>query len=258
MGISMTNKKTSVIESKLENFLYKEQKIVDELLSQFFGYYLIHFNKYNCLDTSISKISNQINYSDLVKLGTNISGDNNNLSFNSDSIDFVLIPHFLECSENPDKIISEVHRVLRGDGGFLITGFNKHRVNSGVLLSLLSKKSGLEENKRKLSDISSVSSQVELLKKQGFEIINIKSFALSLPSVNNPKDKSWGYNFTTSSLSMPSFFCFGYVILAKKKVAEILPLKPKWSRVSRSVNGGLIKKRNPAQSKTQYNIKNKN
>ena len=253
MGILMTNKKTSVIESKLENFLYKEQKIVDDLLSQFFGYYLIHFNKYNCLDTSISKISNQINYSDLVKIGTDISGDSNNLPFNSDSIDFVLMPHFLEFSKKPDKIISEVHRILRGEGGFLITGFNKHRVNSGVLLSLLSKKSGIEENKIKLSDISSASSQVELLKKQGFEIINIKNFALFLPSVNNPKDKSWGYNFITNSLGVPSFFCFGYVILAKKKVAEILPLKPKWSRVHRSVGSGIIKKRTPAQN----NIKTK-
>ena len=56
----MTSLKKSVLDSKLENFLYKEQKIVDEFLAGFFGYYLIHFNKYNCLDTSVSKISNQI------------------------------------------------------------------------------------------------------------------------------------------------------------------------------------------------------
>ena len=47
-------------ESSLDYFLQKEQKIIDDLLSQHFGYYLLHFNKFNCLDTSASKISNQI------------------------------------------------------------------------------------------------------------------------------------------------------------------------------------------------------
>ena len=171
----MTSIKKSVLDSKLENFLYKEQKIVDEYLASFFGYYLIHFNNYNCLDTSVSKISNQINYTDLIKLGTDISGDTTNLPIKSDSIDFILMPHTLDACKFPKQKISEAHRVLRGEAGLLITGFNKHRVNSSTLLNLLRKKSGDAGGKVKIPDMHSLSSQVEILTKQGFEVLDIKS-----------------------------------------------------------------------------------
>jgi SAM-dependent methyltransferase len=241
-------------ESSLDYFLQKEQKIIDDLLAQHFGYYLLHFNKFNCLDTSASKISHQISYSNDIKYGTNILGEDDQISFKSDSIDFILMPHYLDyLSKKSDQkdVLSEVYRVLRPDGACLITCFNKLRAKSKNLSKNLSGKLNNKNNIK--SNLISLSNRVDQLNKLNFKVIKAISFSLSLPSNiknnnNNKSQNSWGYDFLTESKGMPSYFCLGYVILVKKKVVEVLPLKPKWSRVPRAAKSLLNKKRGPAQN----------
>ena len=46
------------------------------------------------------------------------------LPFASQSIDLVILPHVLEFSESPHKILREVERILIPDGKLIISGFN--------------------------------------------------------------------------------------------------------------------------------------
>jgi ubiquinone/menaquinone biosynthesis C-methylase UbiE len=55
-------------------------------------------------------------------------GDAENLAFADETFDFVFSYHALEHIENPEKALSEIHRVLRKNGGFWIGTPNKSRI----------------------------------------------------------------------------------------------------------------------------------
>ncbi|MEZ5659272.1 MAG: class I SAM-dependent methyltransferase [Burkholderiaceae bacterium] len=46
------------------------------------------------------------------------------LPFESDSIDLVVLPHVLEFADDPHQVLREVARVLRPEGRLIMTGFN--------------------------------------------------------------------------------------------------------------------------------------
>ena len=46
------------------------------------------------------------------------------LPFESQSIDLVVLPHVLEFADDPHQVLREVERVLRPEGRLMITGFN--------------------------------------------------------------------------------------------------------------------------------------
>src|SRR6201996_9801902 len=46
------------------------------------------------------------------------------LPFRSDSIDAIFLPHTLELVEDPYAVLREAERVLTGEGGLMICGFN--------------------------------------------------------------------------------------------------------------------------------------
>ena len=48
------------------------------------------------------------------------------LPFDCDSLDLVLMPHVLEFADNPHQILREVERVLRPEGSLIISGFNPY------------------------------------------------------------------------------------------------------------------------------------
>ncbi|MCQ4062135.1 class I SAM-dependent methyltransferase, partial [Klebsiella pneumoniae] len=46
------------------------------------------------------------------------------LPFESQSLDMIVLPHVLEFSEDPHQLLREVERVLMPEGRVVITGFN--------------------------------------------------------------------------------------------------------------------------------------
>ncbi|HZH57104.1 methyltransferase domain-containing protein [Yanghanlia caeni] len=47
-----------------------------------------------------------------------------NLPFDSQSIDLLILPHGLECASNPHQVLREIERVLVPEGRVVISGFN--------------------------------------------------------------------------------------------------------------------------------------
>ena len=48
------------------------------------------------------------------------------MAFADGSLDVLLLPHVLECSSAPDRILAEAWRCLAPEGRLLLTGFNPH------------------------------------------------------------------------------------------------------------------------------------
>ena len=136
----MKSKPESQIEMQLEFFLEKEQEVVDDILTKQFGYFLLHFNRFNCLDTSVSTINNQYFYSRQLQFATNICGLHNQLPLATESIDLVIMPHILSAVEQQGLLLAEAYRVLRNDGMFIISEFNGWRAKSHKLWQQLNKK----------------------------------------------------------------------------------------------------------------------
>ncbi len=68
-----------------------------------------------------------------------IVGEGEWLPFESDSIDFLVLPHALEFSEYPHEVLREVSQCVTSNGVLLITGFNPRG-----MLSLMKKFNRLE------------------------------------------------------------------------------------------------------------------
>lgn len=56
--------------------------------------------------------------------GVAVYADPENLPFDSQSIDLLVLPHVLECSEHPHQVLREAQRVLVPEGRVVISGFN--------------------------------------------------------------------------------------------------------------------------------------
>ncbi|MCC5795385.1 MAG: class I SAM-dependent methyltransferase [Chromatiales bacterium] len=56
--------------------------------------------------------------------GVDLVTDLESLAIASDSVDAVLLPHVLERTDNPHRLLREVDRILRPDGQVLVLGFN--------------------------------------------------------------------------------------------------------------------------------------
>lgn len=90
-----------------ETYLYKYKKVI-----------LFDYSKKNLLQAA-EKISNNEKVSF-------IQGDVYNLPFKDNSFDTVFMIRLFHHLEDPTRVISEVRRILRGEGNFLFTFYNKY------------------------------------------------------------------------------------------------------------------------------------
>ncbi|MCW8889255.1 MAG: class I SAM-dependent methyltransferase [Sedimenticola sp.] len=111
--------------------LAREQQVLERLLSECFGYYLMQVG---CVGQPIeplklSRIKTQIVL--LEQEGDSIGStrgcvvaDPLHIPVASDSVDAVLLTHTLDFTRDPHQLLREVERVLIPEGHVIITGFN--------------------------------------------------------------------------------------------------------------------------------------
>lgn len=106
-----------------------EQKKVDAMVANVFGYHAIQVGlpQYDFLQ------ANRIPYKGRTRLcvesdqdlsGVAVFAEPENLPFDSQSIDLLVLPHVLECSAAPHQVLREAERVLMPEGRVVISGFN--------------------------------------------------------------------------------------------------------------------------------------
>lgn len=105
-----------------------EQQQIDGIVSNLFGYHAIQVGlpQWNLLR------ANRIPGKDytcavggeLAVPGTTIVTSPEQLPFESQSIDLLVLPHVLECSANSHQVLREAERVLVPEGRLVIAGFN--------------------------------------------------------------------------------------------------------------------------------------
>lgn len=108
-----------------------EQQKINGMITNVFGFHAIQVGlpQWDLLQ------ANRIPYKGCTHLctedGKNIANvavfaDPENLPFDSQSIDLLILPHVLECSNAPHQVLREAERVLVPEGRVVISGFNPY------------------------------------------------------------------------------------------------------------------------------------
>lgn len=193
---------------------------------KFFGYHLL---KIGALSQEISTlncpIKNQVSCCTTSNIGqghASIVGELDDLPIQEHSVDVCLLSHALEFSLDPHHVIREANRVLIANGYLIITGFNPLSL-AGFNRFIPYRRAKQPWNEHFFSPMR-VKDWLHLM---GFEILSDERYIHSNlvgKMSNHFLAKGW------RKFASNYFNNFGsvYVIIAKKRVLPLTPIKPKW------------------------------
>ena len=189
---------------------------------KFFGYHLLKIGELSsAINTDDCAIKHQVNISQFDD-NSDVIADIDDLPILEHSVDVCLLSHALEFSVDPHHVVREANRVLIPNGYLVITGFNPFSlVGLNLITPYRCKKSPW--NERFFSPLR-VKDWLHLM---GYEILADQRFLHSTLEGNISNGVIARYwrkianNYFTSLGSV-------YVIVAKKRVLPLTPIKPKW------------------------------
>jgi SAM-dependent methyltransferase len=189
---------------------------------KFFGYHLV---KLGALSSEIDIPDCMINHQVSIMPksdSANVVGDVDDLPLQEHSVDVCLLSHTLEFSLDPHHVIRETNRVLIPNGYLVLTGFNPLSL-VGMNRLLPYRRSQTPWNEHFFSPMR-IKDWLHLM---GFEILadqRCLHSALTGKVSAESLQGAW-HNFARSYL--PALGSV-YVIIAKKRVLPLTPIKPKW------------------------------
>ncbi|KGJ89930.1 class I SAM-dependent methyltransferase [Colwellia psychrerythraea] len=189
---------------------------------KFFGYHLVKLGALSSeLEIADCTINHQVNISVKSDL-TNVVGEIDDLPLQEHSVDVCLLSHALEFSLDPHHVIREANRVLIPNGYLVLTGFNPLSL-VGLNRLLPYRRSKTPWNEHFFSPMR-IKDWLHLM---GFEILaDQRCLHSSLTGeVSFESLQSKWHNFAKDYL--PALGSV-YVIIAKKRVLPLTPIKPKW------------------------------
>jgi SAM-dependent methyltransferase len=193
---------------------------------KFFGYYLVKIGALsNEICTESSPIKNQISccVTQTIAQGkVDIVGELDDLPLLEHSVDVCLLSHALEFSLDPHHVIREANRVLIPNGYLIITGFNPLSL-AGFNRAIPYRRKQQPWNEHFFSPMR-VKDWLHLM---GYEILSDERCIHS--SLSGKVSDHFFANYWRKFASN-YFTSFGsvYVIIAKKRVLPLTPIKPKW------------------------------
>jgi|TARA_B110000908_G_C10042078_1_gene352275 SAM-dependent methyltransferase len=193
---------------------------------KFFGYHLLKIGALSgYINTADSTIKHQIAVSHTGYTNrehSQVIADIDDLPMLEQSVDVCLLSHCLEFALDPHHVVREANRVLIPNGYLVITGFNPFSLAGlNFLIPYRNKKSPW--NERFFSPMR-VKDWLHLM---GFEILADQRclHTTLVGHVNEGYVASHWRDFANSFLSNLGSV---YIIVAKKRVLPLTPIKPKW------------------------------
>lgn len=205
-----------------EHILSQVNERLEPWWPKIFGYHLLKLGALSCaVDTAKSPISHQIN---AASSGDNLSvvADIDDLPFIQHAVDAVLLSHSLEFTTDPHHVLREAHRVIIPGGYLILTGFNPFSL-AGINKFVHFRKQHFPWNGRFFT-IARVRDWLQLL---GFEICEEQRFLFSsLSSYQGLAERKMIQRFCQRYCPM---FGSSYILVAKKRVQPLTPVRPRWS-----------------------------
>lgn len=217
-----------------------EIQILNEVLPDLFGYFLLQCG---CPEIKTqngagkwlksSRVSTKICIDYDINQGVNCQANLAYLPMKSDSIDIAILPHVLDFSNEPHQVLREAERVLIAEGHVVILGFNPWSFWNIVRFFLFWTKQA-PWNARFLAS-SRVMDWLTLL---GFDVVQCKGYFHQLPIQNQRINKKLTFIGNLVQRFLPNLGA-GYVLVARKRVETLTPIRPSWRSRHQVVNKGL-------------------
>lgn len=220
------------------SLLDQEQARISGILPKLFGYHLLQIGLLGRQDLlASSRISHKIlmlfeSYE--TQDGCSLLGDEESLAIASDSMDVVVMPHVLEFVTNPHRLLREVERILIGEGHLVLTGFNPWSLWGLWRLLLL-----WREEPPWNSHFYGYTRIKDWLSLLDFELLQNERFFFRPPLQNTSFMQKLTFCERLGKYCWP-FFGGVYVIVAKKRVVPLTPVKMRWSARRQLIASGIV------------------
>ncbi|WP_127477418.1 class I SAM-dependent methyltransferase [Sulfurivermis fontis] len=217
-----------------------EQQLLDETLYNLFGYHLLQVGAPQGRDlTTASRIAHRMVLVDTPAALPGAAGAEGcaglpeSLPLATDSIDLLLLPHVLAFADEPHQVLREAERVLIPEGHVAVLGFNPWSL-WGLCRLLLGWRRRAPWCGRFLSPWR-VKDWLSLL---GFDTVLLRH-AYHRPPLRHPGLlqrlqflERWGGRWWP-------VLGGAYLLVAKKRVATLTPIRPRWRPRRALVSAGL-------------------
>lgn len=217
-----------------------EQEKISSIVANVFGFHAVQVGLpgWDLLEANrIPYKGRSHSYSEAGNLhpGAALYADPENLPFDSQSIDLLILPHVLECSNSPHQVLREAERVLVPEGKVVISGFNPWSLW------------GLHERIPGLDPIMPIPAhmQVSLARlKDWFKLLSFEldrgNFGCYAPPCETERWlHRWSFMEAAGDRWWP--ICGSmYVVSAVKRVACMRLVGPEWKRKTKPVHGHTV------------------
>ncbi len=217
-------------ETALGRYVYAaETDLLSEHLQSSFGYYLVQLGGLHALQAlKASVIRHHICCTSSMESGTedlSLRCDFSQLPFGDNSIDSFVLPHTLELSRDPEKIIAEVGRALIPEGTLFILGFNPAGIFSAekIIRSALRPCLPWDLPWRRIGLLR------RWLQSNECELESIKTFLFSLSPSILASLKRRRFLEALGQSACPSWGGV-YLLTARKRILGLTPLKMQWKK----------------------------
>lgn len=217
-----------------------EQEKIGGMVANVFGFHAVQVGLpgWDLLEANrIPYQGRSHSYSDETGLhpGADLYADPENLPFESQSIDLLILPHVLECSNSPHQVLREAERVLVPEGKVVISGFNPWSLW------------GLHERIPGLDPIMPVPAHMQVSLARLKDWFKLLSFELDRghfgcyapPCETESWLRRWSFMEAAGDRWWP--ICGSmYVVSAVKRVACMRLVGPEWKRKAKHVPGHTV------------------
>jgi SAM-dependent methyltransferase len=217
--------------------LAQEREELDTILPTLFGYHIVQVG---CLLgddlMASSRIANQVLLdpdSDGEALVPGAYAYPDAMPIATDSVDVVMLPHTLEFERDPHQILREADRVLIPEGHVVVLGFNPWSL-WGVWRLFR----GRSCKAPWCGDFLSLTRIKDWMALLGFDVVLVRRYFFRPPLQRMGVMRRLGFMEKLGRKLWPRL-SGAYVLVAKKRVATLTPIKPRWR--SRKLVPGLVR-----------------
>lgn len=215
-------------------FVEAEKQQLDTILPDLFGFYLLQIGNLGVVDLiESSRVSN----CRVVGLQHEPTGafqaESWALPIKSDSIDVVILPHTMNFARYPHEVLREVERILIPEGNVVITGFNPFSMWQLWRWAL-----GWRKMPPWCGHFFTQFRLRDWLALLGFDVTLKKHFFYRPPLKNRRVMQHLAWMDKLGHRLWPIAGA-GYVLVARKRVETLTPIREKWKARKQVVSAGL-------------------
>lgn len=217
-----------------ERFVSAEAQVLGRIVPDLFGFHLVQVGHVPGLELARLCRVRRFHLLDLTLWPppeSLCSAEPEYLPVRSDSVDAVVLPHVLELCREPHQALREVDRILVPEGHLVLSGLNP--LSAWGLRMLLHRKR-IPWGARMLP-VGRLRDWLALL---GFDTLRADFFCHALPIAHQGAFRHLQKLDVPGSRVVP-LLCGGYVLLARKRVSTLIPLRPRWLPKRRLAPAGI-------------------